>query len=63
MKALALNYNMNQHVSFKTVAGMLNPSNDSSVFQWDFQDNFKHNAMKEIQKAIRKFKKDGTIDC
>ena len=62
MKTLTLNYGINETVSFKMSNDMINPSNQNNLFQWDYEERFKSNAMKEIQQALRMLKKKGTID-
>jgi len=62
MKTLALHYGINEPINFQLINNILKPMHQNSVFQWDFEEQFKINAMKEIQQALRMFKKKGTID-
>lgn len=62
MKTLSLSYNIAEGFNPRLVNTDLQNSNANTVFQWDFQNSLKEQALKEIRTAIKSFKKNGTID-
>lgn len=44
-------------------SGQNNIANNYTLFHWYIDTEIKENAMKEIRKALRMFKRKGTIDC
>lgn len=62
MNAIAIQYDLFEPFDFNKIKEFLQPKAKQAVFQWDFENTEKRNAMKEIQKALKMLDKKGTID-